>query len=172
MRSVYWVLAPLLLTGCFGDGLEDLKEFVRNSEADLRGKPFPAPEVKTYHKFVYDNQSNPIPDPFRPRKSKKGGKLELSVDNHPKEDLENFPLESLKMIAFIEDKKHGANAVIRAPDGRIFTIHSGNHMGMNNGKVVSVTNDKVTIIETVFDSEDSGATRTSTLQLDDLGAAQ
>jgi type IV pilus assembly protein PilP len=166
------MLASLLLAGCFGDGLEDLKEFVRNSEADLRGKPFPAPEPKPYHKFVYDNQTNPIPDPFKPRKAKKNSKLELSVDNHPKEDLENFPLESLKMIAFIEDKKNGSNAIIRAPDGRIFRVKAGNYMGMNRGRVVSVTDDKVTITELVLDSEDSGTPRTSTLQLDDLGATQ
>lgn len=171
MRFVYLTLS-LVLSGCVGDGLEDLRDFVRTSDAGMRGKSFPSPEVKVYEGFVYDNQVSQLPDPFKPRKPKKGNQIELSVEKHEKQELENFPLESLKMIAFLEDKKNGPNAIIRAPDNRIFRVKIGNYVGMNNGKITAITSEKVVIKESVLDSEDASRERTNTLQLDDSGAPQ
>lgn len=171
MRFVYCLL-PLLLSGCVGDGLEDLRDFVRTSDAGMRGKALPGPEVKAYQGFTYDNQKTPLPDPFRPRKQKKGNQLELLVEKHDKQELENYPLEGLKMIAFLEDKKNGPNAVVRAPDGRIFRVKVGHFIGMNNGKITAITSEKISIKEILLDSEDVSSERTNTLQLDDSGASQ
>ena len=57
----------LLLTGCGGEEFQDLRDFVKNSGADMRGKIEPPPEVKPYEYFVYNNETN-LPDPFKPRK--------------------------------------------------------------------------------------------------------
>lgn len=171
MKFVHFML-PLLLTGCVGDGLEDLRDFVRTSDAGMRGKAMPGPEVKAYQGFAYENQKNPLPDPFKPRKSKKGNQLELLVEKHDKQELENYPLETLKMIAYLEDKKNGPNAVVRASDGHIYRVKVGHYIGMNNGKIIAITGEKITIKETLLDSEDASSERTNTLQLDDSGASQ
>ncbi|TAN72472.1 MAG: pilus assembly protein PilP, partial [Gallionella sp.] len=67
MRLIHLVLASVLLAGCGGEEFQDLRDFVRNSGADMRGKIPPPPEVKPYEPFAYDNEAN-LPDPFKPRK--------------------------------------------------------------------------------------------------------
>lgn len=171
MRWLYWLL-PLLLTGCLGDDMEDLREFVRTSDRGMRGKSFPSPEVRVSDAFVYDNPNGALPDPFKPRKPKKNGQLEIAVEKHDKQELENYPLENLKMVAYLENKKNGPNAIIRTPDGRTVRVKVGDYLGMNNGKILEIKNNKVTIREVVLDSDDASSERTNTLQLDDSGATQ
>ncbi len=175
MRLIGLLLAPLLLTGCLGGGMDDLEEWVKNSGADMRGKIPPAPEVKPYDVFLYQNDGNPaknelpLPDPFKPRNPPKVNKAELTGEDHVKEPLENFPLESLKMIGFLE-QKNVSYAIIRAPDNHITRVKVGNYLGMNFGRIISINNVEITIKELVRDSVGDANERTSTLQLEELGA--
>lgn len=181
MRLVYLIFASLSLTGCMGTGLEDLEAFVKNSGEDMRGKIPPPPEVKAYDAFLYRNEKDPnkptdpyfdkypLPDPFKPRKPVKINPDELAAENHTKEELEKFPLENLKMIGFLEQKKV-SYAIIRAPDGRIFRVKEGNYLGLNFGKITAIANGEITIEELVRDSAGDANKRVSTLQLDEPGA--
>ena len=64
MRSARPILlTALLLTACGGEEFQDLRNFVQNAGADMRGKVDPPPELKPYEPFVYDN-SLALPDPF------------------------------------------------------------------------------------------------------------
>ncbi len=56
MRSTSMLLlASLLLSACGGEEFQDLRDFVKNAGADLRGKVDPPPEIKPYEPFTYDN---------------------------------------------------------------------------------------------------------------------
>src|SRR3990170_3314925 len=70
MRLIFFILVSLLLAGCGGEEYQDLRDFVKNSGADMRGKIEPPPEVKPYEHFAYANDTN-LPDPFKPRKPEK-----------------------------------------------------------------------------------------------------
>ncbi len=170
MKRLLWLL-PLLLAGCMDDGLEDLRDFVRTSDAGMRGKAPPAPEPKTYEKFTYLNLNAELPDPFRIRKSKKDNQIDARVEKHNKEPLENFPLEALKMVAYLENKKNGANAIIRAPDGHLHKVKVGNYIGMNNGRITEVESGKITIKEPPIEGEDATTNHMNVLQLDDSGGS-
>ena len=171
MRRLLWLL-PLLLAGCMDDGLEDLRDFVRTSDVGMRGKAQPAPEPKPYESFAYANPNGELPDPFRIRKPKKGGQIDSKVERHNKEPLESFPLEALKMVAYLENGKNGANAFVRAPDGHLHKVKVGNYIGMNNGKITAIEPGKITVKEPPLDGEDATSVRINVLQLDDTGAAQ
>ncbi|MFY9260800.1 MAG: pilus assembly protein PilP [Gallionella sp.] len=173
MRYLYLILAPLLLTACMGTGLEDLEEFVRTSDKDMRGNIPPAAEVKPYEVFPYKNDATPpLPDPFQPRKQIKNGKDKELVEDHPKEELENFPLENLKMVGFLE-QKNVPEAIIRSPDNRVFRVRVGHYMGTKFGIITAISADGVTIREIVRENEqDEGTERFSTLQLDEPGVAK
>ena len=67
MRLIYLALVSVLLSGCGGEEFQDLRDFVKNSGADMRGKIEPPPEVKPYEYFAYNNETN-LPNPFKPRK--------------------------------------------------------------------------------------------------------
>lgn len=167
MRLTYLVLAAILLSGCGGEEFEDLRDFVKNAGADMRGKIEPPPEVKPYEPFTYDNAKN-LPDPFKPRKPElqAGGRAGVNQPDldRPKEALEEFPLENLKMVGYLFQNKVGY-AVIRAPDGKLYRVKAGNYLGMNFGLIQKVTDTEVAIKENVQDSAGDWTDRESSLQL-------
>ncbi|OIO76771.1 MAG: pilus assembly protein PilP [Gallionellaceae bacterium CG1_02_56_997] len=167
MRLIYLVLATLVLTGCGGEEFQDLRDFVKNSGADMRGKIPPPPSVRIYEPFAYNNDTR-VADPFKPRKpesstSGKRGENEPDFDR-PKEALEEFPLESLKMVGYVFKSKVGF-AVVRAPDGKLHQVRAGNYVGMNFGLITKVTDTEILIKEVVQDSTGDWSDRNSSLQL-------
>lgn len=166
MKPIYLLIATLLLAGCGGEEYQDLRDFVKNSGADMRGKIEPPPEVKPYEFFAYNNDAN-LPDPFRPRKPEKrsgGGGINQPDLNRPKEALEEFPLENLKMVGYLYRTKVGY-AVIRAPDGKLHRVKAGNYVGLNFGLIKEVTDTEMIIKEMVQDSTGDWTERESSMQL-------
>ena len=167
MRPGYLVLVVVLLSGCGGAEYQDLRDFVKNSGADMRGKIDPPPEVKPYEFFAYNNDTN-LPNPFKPRKQdlRSGGGAGLNQPdmNRPKEALEEFPLESLKMVGYLYQNKVGW-AVIRATDNKLYRVKAGNYIGLNYGLITEVTDSSVMIKESVQDSSGDWSERDSSLQL-------
>ena len=122
MRAAYlMVFASLMLAGCGGEEFQDLRDFVKNAGADMRGKVEPPPEIKPYEPFSYDN-SSAIQDPFKPRKadpknSNQGGINQPNLER-PKEELEEFPLESLRMVGYLQQGNVGYG-IVRSTDGKL-----------------------------------------------------
>jgi len=167
MKSVPILLLTLLLAACSGDEFQDLRDFVKNSGANLRGKVDAPPEIKPYEPFNYDNSIG-IPDPFKPRKPEvksidRPGLNQPDMARH-KEALEEFPLESLKMVGFLYQGKVG-HAIIRSPDGKLHRIKAGNYLGQNFGQITEVADTEVKIKETIQDSTGDWSERISSLQL-------
>lgn len=168
MRTpVLLLLTFLLLAGCAGEEFQDLRDFVQNAGADMRGKIEPPPDVKPYEPFTYENDTS-LPDPFKPRKqdarnANRTGQNQPNL-NRPKEELEDFPLESLAMVGYLYQKGVG-HAVIRSGEGKIHRIKVGNYIGLNFGQVTSVTETEVKIKEMVQDSVGDWSERESSLQL-------
>ena len=165
--SLIAMLMALLLAGCGGEEFQDLQDFVKNSGAGMRGKIEPPPEVKPYEPFTYDNSTG-LPDPFQPRKSKiqrdgRAGLNQPDFSRH-KEELEEFPLESLKMVGYLFRDKV-AYAIIRSPDSRLHRVKAGNYMGQNFGKITEITDGEVKLREMVQDSAGDWSERTSSLQM-------
>src|SRR5450756_2552480 len=167
MRLIHFALASMLLTGCGGEEFQDLRDFVKNSGADMRGKIEPPPEVKPYEYFAYNNETN-LPDPFKPRKPELrpgGGTGIISrASVGLKKPWKDFQLESLKMVGYLYRDKVGY-AVIRAIDSKLYRVKAGNHMGMNFGLIKEVTDTEVKIKEMVQDSAGDWTERMSSLQL-------
>jgi len=165
MRLIFFILISLLLVGCGGEEYQDLREFVKNSGAGMRGKIEPPPEVKPYEHFAYTNDTN-LPNPFKPRKPEKrsGGGINQPDMDRPKEALEEFPLESLKMVGYLYSKKVGY-AVIRSTDGKLHRVKAGNYVGMNFGLIKEVKDTEIIVKEMVQDSAGDWTERVSSLQL-------
>lgn len=167
MRLIYLALISTLLTGCGSEEFQDLRDFVKNAGADMRGKIPPPPEVKPYEPFAYNNEAN-LPDPFKLRKPElrpgsRSGINQPDLDR-PKEALEEFPLEGLRMVGYLYQNKVGY-AVIRAPDGKLHRVKAGNYVGLNFGLIQEVTDTEAKIKEMVQDSTGDWSERLSSLQL-------
>ncbi len=168
MRKAYLIVfTALLLTGCGGEEFQDLRDFVKESGADMRGKVEPPPDIKPYEPFAYDNLTA-LPDPFKPRKqsvrnANHTGQNQPDLDR-PKEELEDYPLESLKMVGYLFQGKTG-HAVIHSAEGKIYRVKAGNYIGLNFGQIISVEETEVKIKEMVQDSAGDWTERESSLQL-------
>ena len=163
MKHLASMLLVLSLTGCGGGGMDDLQTFVDETGKDMQGKIDPLPEVKAFEPFTYN--AFDLPDPFKPRKLSTGGGGGMQPDlNRPKEPLEAFSLETLKMVGMLS--KNGViNAVILTPDKAIYHVKKGNYVGQNFGLVTKISDSQVSLREIVQDSAGDWSERTSTLIL-------
>src|SRR4030066_1145496 len=110
MKRLATLFIVLGLAGCGGGDMDDLQTFVTETGKDMQGKIEPLPEVKVYEPFTYN--AFDLPDPFKPRKLSTGGGGGMQPDlNRPKEPLEAFSLETLKMVGTLA-RQGGIHAVI------------------------------------------------------------
>lgn len=164
--SLLLLSSLLLLAACGNEEFQDLRDFVMNSGVNMRGKVAPPPEIKPYEPFTYDNSTG-LPDPFKPRKDTK--KAEHPGLNQPdmerrREPLEEFPLESLRMVGFLHQGK-ASYGIIRSPDSKLHRIKTGNYLGQNFGQVMEISDTEIKIRETIQDSAGDWSERMSSLQL-------
>lgn len=143
----------LILSACSGEEHSDLKQFVKESDKLPVGRIPPLPEVKPYEPFAYNAYD--LTDPFKPRKiepPKSAAKGGLQPDfNRPREALEAFPLENLKMVGTLQQKQQ-VFALVKAPDSSLYRVTSGNYLGQNFGRIVGITETDIKLKEIVQDS--------------------
>lgn len=165
MKRLAIIFIALGLSGCVGGGMDDLQAFVAETGKDMQGKIEPLPEVKAYEPFTYN--AFDLPDPFKPRKLSTGGGGGMQPDlTRPKEPLEAFSLETLKMVG-VMSRQGVIHAVIKTPDNAIYHVKKGNYVGQNFGLVTQIGDSQVTLREIVQDSAGDWSERTSTLNLQD-----
>lgn len=156
----------LALGACSSEEHSDLREFVKESDKLPGGRIPPLPEVKPYEPFAYNAYE--LTDPFKPRKieppktTAKGG---LQPDfNRPREALEAFPLENLKMVGMLQQKGQ-TYALVKSPDNSLYRVQSGNYMGQNFGRIVGISETDIKLKEIVQDSGGNWEEKEQALQL-------
>jgi hypothetical protein len=79
-----------------------------------------------------------------------------------KEPLENYPLDSLKMVGTL---RRGTEvwAIIQAPDRNVFRAKAGDQLGQNFGTISKITEDKVGVTELVQGPTGHWVERTTSL---------
>lgn len=82
----------------------------------------------------------------------------------PKEPLEAFSLETLKMVGVLA-KKGLMHAVIKTPENAIYHVRVGNYAGQNFGRITQISDTEVMLREIVQDSAGDWSERTSSLLL-------
>lgn len=166
------LLSLCILPGCGGDEHEDIKQWMIESSSDLRGRVQPMPELKPFPIVSYDAEKEL--DPFsqaRVEPEKKDGSGGKQPDfDRPKEQLENFPLESLQFTGILSKDKGKRHHALVQVDGVVYQVRVGNYLGQNFGRVIEITDTEVILKETVKDP--SGQTndwveRQAVLQLHD-----
>ncbi|HUY04728.1 MAG TPA: pilus assembly protein PilP [Rhodocyclaceae bacterium] len=159
------VILSLLLAGCGGGTHEDLKLWMKDATKNLKGHVPPLPEIKPFPVVSYD--AGDALDPFKPfgnelEKKLNGGGLKPDF-KRPKEPLESYPLESLKMVGVLQQGKV-RQAVIRTGT-RVYLVKVGNHLGQNFGVITDITDHEVRIKELVQDPSGDWVEHASTLEL-------
>jgi type IV pilus assembly protein PilP len=165
MKRLFLPVALVVLGGCSSE-IDELKQFVRESDKGLPRRIEPLPAVKPFEPFAYEGFD--LPDPFKPRKltptSKPGPDDRIAIElNRRKEPLEAFPLEQLKMVGTLSQGKD-TYALVRA-EKTLYRVKKGNYMGQNFGLITDVTESEIKLKEIVQDSAGDWAERQSVLPL-------
>lgn len=162
-----------LLAGCGSDEHQDVREWMKEKERGMRGRVDPLPQVKPYEPKPYEGAT--MIDPFNTLRVKVEGDrsaANLPDLNRPREPLEEFPLESLRLVGILQDKQRLIAQVI--VNGRSHNLKVGNYVGQNFGRVVRIVTtkneEKVVIKELVKDPDDQWVEKESELLLDSRGA--
>jgi type IV pilus assembly protein PilP len=169
------VLAALILAACGGEEHQDIKNWMADASKDMHGRVQPIPEIRPFPIISYD--AGDLPEPFNPSKvvperRSGGGGIQPDFDR-PREPLEAYPLESLKMVGVMRKDKV-LHALIQV-DSTVYQVRPGNHMGQSFGVITSVTDAQVNIKELVQDPTGQTADwveRIATLQLQEQAQSQ
>ena len=158
----FTVLLPL--TGCVSRDMSDLQAKVDEIMARKGGRIEPLPEIKPYEAYTYESGVLGKKDPFEPffetpePQAEEGlagdgltPEMEREIVNRNREELEEFELDSLRMVGTLEDTENNWGIVL-APDGVVHRVKVGNYMGTNIGKITNIFEDRIELREIVQDS--------------------
>lgn len=142
-------LALLWLSGCSTD-MDRLEAQV----AEIKSRPGeriePLPEIKAYESFTYNaaNMRSPFV-PSAPARSDVANAVRPDT-KRTRQFLEQFPLDTMQMVGTLQ--LQGNNyGLVQGKDGLVHRVLPGTYMGQNDGKVVSITPTRISIIELVPD---------------------
>ncbi len=147
-------LALLLALGGCESGHEDLRDYVASVQSQPAGEIPPLPQVQAYEPFEYPGHRR---DPFdasavtQQLLPQKKGSGSVHIDpNRPREYLEGFPLDSLKMVGTLQQ---GGKlwALVRTPDGTVQRVGVGNYLGQHHGRIKRITETGIELVEIVPD---------------------
>ena len=163
------LLALLSLGGCSsGAGLGELDARLEEIKARPRGRIEPPPEFKPVASYAY--AAHQLRSPFSPPVEQQfiavteGRKVEPDM-GRPKEYLERFSLDALKMVGTIARPGEPLQALISDPTGAVTRVRPGSYMGKNFGRVNEVAEAKVSLVEIVPDGRDGWVERASNVSI-------
>ena len=145
----------LLAVGCSQD-MSDLDEYAMEVKSRTSKNIEPIPQPKPYEPFTYEpgDRRDPFLAILQSREAAlagAGGAGAIRPDlERPREPLEEFPLDALRMVGTITMQQR-AFALIRAPDAVVHRISVGDHLGQNFGKITGISETEVVLMEIIPD---------------------
>jgi type IV pilus assembly protein PilP len=156
----------LLLAGCSSDQ-SDLMSYIEDVKARPGGAIEPLPEIRpapVYDYAGYDKRSPFIPDSTQaPVNASTVGMPDFE---RPREELEKEPLDALTMVGTLRNAA-GDWGLIQAPDGLVHRVTVGNHMGQNFGRITSISDTRIELVEIVRDELGGYMERPAAIGLND-----
>ncbi len=129
---------------------DELSRYIEDTKKEPGGRVQPLPEVKPYETFIY--AATDLRSPFTPSTPGSGSGLgSLRPDaKRNREFLEQFPLDTLKMVGTLRlsDRMYG---LVQTKDGLVHRVSSGNYLGQSDGKITDISASKITLTEIVPD---------------------
>jgi type IV pilus assembly protein PilP len=169
-------MAALALAGCSSSGQEELQQWMTEQRAVTKPKVQPIPEPKKFLPQAYSKDG--ATDPFSNQKLTQALKRDsetsaataqllapelLRRQEGKAEPLENFPLDSMKMVGYL--LKEGRPVALVRIDKLLYQVRPGNYLGQNYGKIMKVGETEVVLREIVQDAMGEWTERSATLQL-------
>ncbi|MEM7466401.1 MAG: pilus assembly protein PilP [Pseudomonadota bacterium] len=161
--------------------MSDLESYRDEVLARPGGRIDPLPPIKPYERYLYQAGNMNLRDPFRSFLVREEEKKEITpaddpeqrrfateILTHNREDLEQFELDSLRMVGILEDRAV-LWGIVQDTSGVVHRVQVGNYLGRNYGKILNIEEDRIDLREIVKDSEGRWEEREATLALYEEG---
>ena len=153
--STRWIALGLVAAGlsACGGANNDLRAYIDEVKARPGGRIDPLPPVEPAPTFVYEpgTRRSPFmpPEPQR-RVSNDPNAVDGPDRNRPREHLENFPLDTLRMVGTLADRR-ASFGLVQSNDGLVHRVRVGDHMGQNFGRIVEISDSEIKLMEVISD---------------------
>lgn len=168
LRTVFFVGVAAAVTACGGGDDRDLDQAIQEIISKPRGSIKAPPEFKSIATYKYDAHHLRAPFSAPVDESTKQASNAKSVEpdlDRAKEYLESFSLSSLRMKGTINGADKQLEALIQDTDGELSRVRVGSYIGRNFGRVMSINEARIEIIEIVPDGQDNWVERPTSLLL-------
>jgi type IV pilus assembly protein PilP len=149
LRRILLLAGMAVLAAACSGANDDLLQYVDQIKARPGGRIQALPQIKPYETFAYAAET--LRSPFAPDTSKSrtnsGPRPEA---NRPKEFLEQFPLDTMKMVGTLK-RAGNLYGLVKTTDGMVHRVVSGNYVGQNDGRVTAVSDGEIRVEELVPD---------------------
>jgi len=169
VRLLCIVLPALMLSGCFVQGTDDLREFIAEAKAKEGAPVEPLPKMPQVEVYAYTAAELGVRSPFI---SVAVEEEQVDIGNgirpdssRPREELEQYPLDSLRMVGILAQDGVTYGLVQSKKDRMVFRVRQGNYMGMNDGRISGIFQDRIELIEIIHGSQGGYVERRASIAL-------
>src|SRR6218665_1896298 len=153
---IFSFLVCAALSGCMGgDDFSDLQTYMDEVRARPKGSIEPLPKFQPYEAFTYSAAA--LRSPFQPpvkidlASQQKGSKNVKPDESRVRQFLEGFNIETFEMVGVLGNQ--GISYALVRGAGGVHRIKIGDYLGRNHGRITSIDEAKVDVIEIVPDGE-------------------
>ena len=148
------ILASLAMSACGSGKMTDLEEYARDVRAREPGPIQPLPEIKQVDTFVFEPGDRRDPFVMDQHEVAETAKVPGSGPRpdplRRKEELEQFALDSLRMLGTLQQKETMWGLLL-SPDGMLHRVQVGSYIGYNNGQITRISEREIELTEIVSD---------------------
>jgi type IV pilus assembly protein PilP len=161
-------VALIGLSGCDnGNQFGDLQTYMDEVRARPTGVIEPLPKFRPYEAFTYSAAT--LRSPFQPPvkidlvRRQKGSQQVKPDETRVKQFLEGFNIEQFEMVGTMANDS-GTFALMHGGGG-VYRMKVGDYLGRNHGRIVSISDSQVDVVEIVPDGEGAWLERPRSISL-------
>jgi type IV pilus assembly protein PilP len=165
----FLILASVLaLGGCADESMRDLKAYAEEVKSRPGGPIKPVPEFKPAETYTYAPAERRSPFIMQEAETEQAqavaGTGPRPDPNRRREELEQFPLDTLRMVGILEQYNE-IWGLVQSKEKTIYRVQPNNYMGQNHGKINRITEDQIELTELIPDGIGGYIERRATLAL-------
>jgi len=177
IKIIFSLFVITIISGCVSRDISQLESEVSEIMVRPGGRIDPLPEIKPYEAYAYQSGLESARNPFKlfyiiekpeiePGAVDDGltEEMEREIRNRNREELEQFELDSLRMVGTLDNNDNNWGIVLD-PDGVVHRVSVGNYLGVNIGKIINIYEDRIELREIVQDSSGRWEEREAALAL-------
>jgi len=162
-RVAVAAFALALLAGC-SDDMDALRAKVTEIKSAPGRGIEPLPEVKPYETYDYASSTQRAPfEPGLPESANSPNAIRPDA-NRPREFLEQFSLDTLRMVGTVRLKGQ-FYGLVQTRDGLVHRVLPGNHLGQNDGRITTIQEAAISLTEIAPDGMGGFVERPAALAL-------